>query len=59
VAFEAAYGWGWLIELLQDYGFDPHLAHPNGMTTTSHGRDDNPRASSRLCMSRPRPRSLT
>lgn len=28
VAFEAAYGWGWLIELLQDYGFEPHLAHP-------------------------------
>jgi len=28
VAFEAAYGWGWLVELLQDYGFDPHLVHP-------------------------------
>jgi transposase len=28
VAFEAAYGWGWLIEMLQDYGFEPHLAHP-------------------------------
>ncbi len=28
VVFEAAYGWGWLIELLQDYGFEPHLAHP-------------------------------
>ncbi|MGW7409937.1 hypothetical protein ACWGI9_40655 [Streptomyces sp. NPDC054833] len=28
VAFEAAFGWGWLIELLQDYGFEPHLAHP-------------------------------
>jgi transposase len=28
VAFEAAYGWGWLIELLEDYGFDPHLVHP-------------------------------
>jgi transposase len=25
VAFEAAYGWGWLVE---DYGFDPHLVHP-------------------------------
>jgi transposase len=28
VAFEAAYGWGWLLEVLEDYGFDPHLVHP-------------------------------
>ncbi|MFE6555167.1 IS110 family transposase [Streptomyces sp. NPDC057746] len=28
VAFEAAFGWGWLIELLQDYGFEAHMAHP-------------------------------
>jgi transposase len=28
VAFEAAFGWGWLIQLLEDYGFDPHLVHP-------------------------------
>jgi transposase len=28
VAFEAAYGWGWLVEVLEDYGFDPHLVHP-------------------------------
>jgi transposase len=27
-AFEAAYGWGWLVELLQDYGFEAHLVHP-------------------------------
>ncbi len=27
-AFEAAYGWGWLVELLEDYGFAPHLVHP-------------------------------
>jgi Transposase len=27
-AFEAAFGTGWLVELLQDYGFDPHLVHP-------------------------------
>jgi transposase len=27
-AFEAAYGWGWLVELLEDYGFSPHLVHP-------------------------------
>ncbi|WP_191971898.1 IS110 family RNA-guided transposase [Streptomyces luteolifulvus] len=28
VAFEAAFGWGWLLELLQDHGFEPHMAHP-------------------------------
>ena len=28
VAIESAYGWGWLIELLEDYGFDPHMVHP-------------------------------
>ncbi|HSR85774.1 MAG TPA: IS110 family transposase [Streptosporangiaceae bacterium] len=27
-AFEAAYRWGWLVELLEDYGFAPHLVHP-------------------------------
>jgi transposase len=28
VAFEAAFGWSWLAELLEDHGFDPHLVHP-------------------------------
>jgi transposase len=28
VAFEAAFGWGWLVERLEDYGFAPHLVHP-------------------------------
>ena len=27
-AFEAAFGWGWLVELLGGYGFGPHLVHP-------------------------------
>src|SRR5215470_10541095 len=27
-AFEAAYGTSWLVELLEGYGFDPHLVHP-------------------------------
>ena len=27
-AFEAAFGTGWLVELLEDYGFTPHLVHP-------------------------------
>jgi hypothetical protein len=28
VAFEAAFGWGWLTGLLEDYGFEAHLVHP-------------------------------
>ena len=28
VAVEAAFGWGWLVALLEDYGFAPHLVHP-------------------------------
>lgn len=28
VAFESGYGWGWLLELLEDYGYVPHLVHP-------------------------------
>src|SRR5258706_721551 len=27
-AVEAAFCWGWLLELLEDYGFDPHLVQP-------------------------------
>jgi transposase len=29
VAFEAAYGWGWLAELLGERGLGPHLVHPS------------------------------
>src|SRR5881227_1902283 len=28
-ALEAAFGTGWLVELLEDYGLDPHLVHPS------------------------------
>ena len=28
-AFEAAFGTGWLVELLEGYGFEPHLVHPS------------------------------
>jgi hypothetical protein len=27
-AFEAGFGWGWLVQLLEDYGFALHLVHP-------------------------------
>ena len=29
VAFEAAFGWGWLVQLLEGR-LDPHLVHPRG-----------------------------
>src|SRR6266542_1881546 len=29
VAFEAAYGWGWLVELLEGLELEPHLVHPS------------------------------
>src|SRR5262249_52895867 len=28
-AFEAGFGTGWLVELLEDYGFTQHLVHPS------------------------------
>jgi transposase len=28
-AFEAGFGTGWLVQLLEDYGFTPHLVHPS------------------------------
>ena len=28
VAFEAAFGFGWLDRLLEDHGFEAHLVHP-------------------------------
>src|SRR5829696_9454357 len=28
VAFEAAYGWGWLVDLLEELELEPHLVHP-------------------------------
>jgi hypothetical protein len=28
VAFGSAFGWGWLVELLEDCSFGPHMVHP-------------------------------
>jgi hypothetical protein len=36
-AFEAAFGWGWLVQLLEDYGFDPHLVHFSGLRRSFPG----------------------
>src|SRR5258708_7556867 len=50
VAFEAAYGWGWMVELLEDYG-SAHLVHPlrckaiaSARLKNDKGRRSDPRA---------------
>jgi len=38
VAFEAAYGWGWLVELLEELELEPHLVHPSRCTAIASAR---------------------
>jgi transposase len=38
VAFEAAYGWGWITQLLDDLDLEPHLAHPLGCKAIAAAR---------------------
>jgi transposase len=38
VAFEAAYGWGWLIELLEELELEPHLVHPSRCNAIASAR---------------------
>ncbi len=41
VAFEAAYGWAWLAELLADAGIERHMAHPLATKAIAAGRVKN------------------
>ena len=43
MALEAAFGWGWLLELLEDYGFEPHLVHPTQCKAIASARLNNNR----------------
>jgi hypothetical protein len=43
-AFKAAFGTGWLVELLEDYGFDPHLVHPSQCKAIASARLKNDRS---------------
>src|SRR5215475_7464676 len=43
-AFEACYGTSWLVELLEDYGFDPHLVHPSRCKAIASARLKNDKA---------------
>jgi transposase len=47
-AFEAAFGWGWLVELLEDYGFDPHLVHPLQCKAIASARLKNDKAAAAI-----------
>jgi transposase len=40
VAVEATYGWEWLAELLEDAGYDVHLAHPLRTRAIAAARED-------------------
>jgi hypothetical protein len=39
-AVEACYGTSWLVQLLEDYGFDPHLVHPSRCKAIASARGD-------------------
>src|SRR6266571_5619893 len=53
-AFEAAFGISWLVELLEDYGFDPHLVHPSRCKAIASARLKNDKAGAEILAQLPR-----
>jgi len=47
VAFEAAYGWGWLADLLEELGLEPHLVHPTRCKAIASARLKNDKVDAR------------
>jgi transposase len=47
VVFEAAYGWGWLAELLEGWDLDPHLAHAKNCKAIASARLKNDKVDAR------------
>jgi transposase len=47
VAFEAAYGWGWLVELLEELELEPHLVHPSRCQAIASARRKNDKVDAR------------
>lgn len=47
VAFEAAYGWGWLAELLDELGLEAHLAHAKSCKAIASARLKNDKVDAR------------
>jgi hypothetical protein len=64
VAFEAAYGWGWLAALLEELSLEPHLVHPSRCKAIASARLKDDRVDARTLPSCcapsccPRPGSL-
>ena len=47
VVFKAAYGWGWLAELIDEMGFEAHMARARGCKAIAHARLKNDRVDAR------------
>lgn len=47
VVFEAAYGWGWLAELLEGWDLEPHLAHAKNCKAIASARLKNDKVDAR------------
>jgi transposase len=47
VAFEAAYGWGWLADLLAELDLEPHLVHPTRCKAIAAARLKNDKVDAR------------
>src|SRR2546421_4078810 len=48
VAFEAAYGWGWLADLLDDHELEAHLVHPAACKAIASARLQNDKVDARM-----------
>jgi len=48
VAFEAAYGWGWLADLVERYELEPHLVHPSACKAIATARLKNDKVDARM-----------
>ena len=46
-AFEAGYGWSWLVELCEELGLEPHLAHPSRCKAIASARLKNDKVDAR------------
>ena len=48
VAFEAAYGWGWLADLLEERELEAHLVHPSACKAIASARLKNDKVDARM-----------
>src|SRR3989442_4686237 len=48
VAFEAAYGWGWLADLLEESELEAHLVHPSACQAIASARLKNDKVDARM-----------